>query len=328
MKRRGGPLARHPKERARRDLFVERVAETLGISRPDAEVVLRRPLGSAVRINRLAARPAEAILEDLEARGAVLSPIPWCSDAWHLLSDKRAVSESDLFRQGEVYLQNPSSLVPALALAPEPGDAVLDVCAAPGGKAAHIAALTGNRCRLWVNDAIKPRQEKLREVLGILGVAYEELTGHPGQYLDKYVERSFDRILLDAQCSGEGMENLDDPQALRFWSLARITKMSFLQKKMLAAAWKRLAPGGTLVYSTCTYAPEENEEPVDHLLRHHTDATVEPIALDLPQARPGLASFQGKRYDPRLSKALRIVPDGRMEAFFVCKLKKAGGEPA
>lgn len=323
-----GSSGLHPKERARRDLFLERIAEIVGVSRTNAEELVRQRLASAVRVNRLARRPPEEILADLEVLGVELSPIPWCADAYELLSDKRAVSESDLFWQGEVYLQNASSLIPALALAPEPGDAILDVCAAPGGKAAHIAALTGNRSHLWVNDAIKPRQEKLREVLGILDVAYEELTGHPGQYIDKYVERRFDRILLDAQCSGEGMENLNDPQALRFWTPSRITKMSFLQKKMLAASWKLLEPGGTLVYSTCTYAPEENEEPVDHLLRHHPDATVEPIPLEIPAARPGLTAFQGKRYDPRVIHALRVIPDGRMEAFFVCKLRKAAEGPA
>lgn len=313
-------------ERIKTDQFLKRIAEIYRVSLEEARRLASLEHTSSLRINRLSPKTPAQILGELREAGVELEPIPWCEDAYFLRSAKRDVSESDLFQQGHVYLQNASSLIPPLALAPCPGDAILDVCAAPGGKAAHIGALTGNQGELWVNDAIKPRAEKMREILDTFHVRYSHLTSHPGQYVDKFVDQTFDRILLDAQCSGEGMVNLDRPQPLRFWSPQRITKFSHLQKKMLVGAFKRLKPGGTLVYSTCTFAPEENEDTVHHLLKHYPEATVEPIppdVLEIPNARPGLKSWEQKSYDPRLAQALRIEPTEGMEAFFVCRIAKA-----
>lgn len=322
---RGGPRGAHSFENAKRDSFLERVEAIYGVSPGEAEELASLEHRSSLRINRLSGRPPEQILEEIRASGIEIEPIPWCPDAYHLLSAKRDVSESPLFQQGHVYIQNASSLIPPLALDPRPGDAILDVCAAPGGKAAHIASLVGNQCELWVNDAIKPRAEKMRQVLDTFHVRYAHLTDYPGQYLTKYIDRKFDRILLDAQCSGEGMVNLEHPRALRFWSSQRITKFGHLQRKMLVSAFKLLEPGGTLVYSTCTFAPEENEGTVDHLLRHYPEATVEPIGLDLPNAIGGLRSWHQQAFDPRLEQAVRVVPTEFMEAFFVCRIAKAGG---
>jgi NOL1/NOP2/sun family putative RNA methylase len=311
-------------ENAKRDQFLKRVEQIYGVSPGEAEELVSLEHTSCLRINRLSDKSPEQILEEIRAAGIEIEPIPWCGDAYYLRSAKRDVSESALFQEGHVYLQNASSLIPPLALDPHPGDAILDVCAAPGGKAAHIASLTGNQGTLWVNDAIKPRAEKMRGILDTFHVKVDHLTGYPGQYLTKFIDRQFDRILLDAQCSGEGMLNLEHPRALRFWSPQRITKFSHLQKKMLVAAFKLLKPGGELVYSTCTFAPEENEETVNHLLKHYPDATVEPIPLDIPNAVPGLTSWDQKSYDPRLKQALRVVPTEAMEAFFVCRIGKAG----
>lgn len=312
-------------EKAKRDQFLKRVGRIYGVSPDEAEELVSLEHTSCLRINRLSGKSPEQILEEIREAGIEIEPVPWCEDAYYLLSVKRDVSESALFQEGHVYLQNASSLIPPLALDPRPGDAILDVCAAPGGKAAHIAALMGNQGELWVNDAIKPRAEKMREILDTFHVKYDHLTGYPGQHLTKFIDRQFDRILLDAQCSGEGMLNLEHPRALRFWSPQRITKFSHLQKKMLVAAFKLLKPGGDLVYSTCTLAPEENEETVNHLLKHYPDATVEPLPsdlLDLPNAIPGLTSWAQKSYDPRLEQAIRVVPTESMEAFFVCRIGK------
>ena len=219
-------------------------------------------------------------------------------------------------------MQNASSLIPGLALAAEPGHAILDVCSSPGGKAAHIAALTRNQAQLWVNDGIKPRLNKLREVVDLMAMRIEDMTNIPGQYLDKMVERKFDRILLDAQCSGEGMVNLERSDSLRYWTLERIEKMSRLQQRMLVAAFKCLAPGGVLVYCTCTIAPEENEAPVDHLVRHYETAVVEPIPVYIPEGMAGLESWDKRSFDPELRHAMRIMPSPFFEAFFICRIRK------
>src|SRR3546814_14647682 len=108
--------------------------------------------------------------------------------------------------------------------------------------------------------------------MDLFNVVVVVLTVHPGQDLDKCVAEDFVVLLLDAQCSGEGMTDFGRSDALRYWSLERVEQMSRLQQRMLVAAFKRLRPGGVLVYSTCTIAPEENEAPVDHLVRHHAEA--------------------------------------------------------
>ncbi len=314
----------HPSEARRRDRFLERVAAVWAM-RPEAAA--RRLTGdrrSSLRLNPLAGRPLEDIRRDVEAL-TELQPIDWCANAYNILGDKRAVTDSRPHAVGEIYVMNASSLVPALALDPQPGHDILDVCAAPGGKSAHIAALTGNKARLNVNDSIKSRLRKLQEVIDLLSVKVTSMTEHPGQYLDKFVEASFDRILLDAQCSGEGMADLARSDALKFWTPERVEQMSRLQQRMLVASFKRLRPGGIIVYSTCTVSPEENEAPVDHLLRHYPDASVEPVALEIPETIPGLARWEGREYHPDLRFALRVVPTPYMEAFFVCRIRKAGG---
>lgn len=304
--------------------FLDRLARVFAVSPAVAVSLVSHPPASSVRINRLARRAPEAILADLQALGAELTQIPWCRDAYLLDSDKAAVAESPLFTGGEVYLQNPSSLIPPLALDPRPGERILDVCAAPGGKAAHVAALTHNRAELWVNDAIRPRVEKLKAILATYGVQTAAVLEHEGQYIDKFADGPFDRILLDAQCSGDGMLDLSHPNALRYWNLQRVRKYGYLQQRMLRAAFRLLKPGGVLVYSTCAFAPEENEAPVSALLTHVPEADLEPIALDLPaEAMGGLTSWDKQAFDPRLAHATRIRPGGALEGFFVARLRKA-----
>ncbi|NQW11077.1 MAG: RsmB/NOP family class I SAM-dependent RNA methyltransferase [Alphaproteobacteria bacterium] len=319
------PRHQHPSQKRQRGIFIARAAAVWGANPAEAERRMTGELWSSVRINPLRERSVAAIRADLEAMTSV-EPIAWCPDAFHITGDKRAVTESAPHAAGELYVMNASSLIPALALDPKPGEAILDVCAAPGGKSAHIAALTGNQARLHLNDSIKSRLRKLQEVTDLLNIHVTNLTDIQGQYLDKFIDTSFDRILLDAQCSGEGMVDLGRSDALRYWDLERVEKMGRLQQRMLVAAFKRLRPGGVLVYSTCTIAPEENEAPVDHLLRHNSSAVAEPIDIAthgaIQGAMPGLAKWEGRSYHPDLRHALRVMPSRFMEAFFVCRITK------
>jgi len=314
--------SREFEDRKRRE-FLQRVQRILDVKQGEAESLFSIDLQSSVRINQLAPLSAADIVQQMHDANVDLEPIPWRSDAYHLLSEKTAVSQSPLFQSGLAYLQNASSLIPPCAMDPQPGDAILDVCAAPGGKSSDIASLTGNDCRLWLNDGIAARLEKLREVVAQFFVRPDQITDFPGQYLTKHIDTQFDRILLDAQCSGEGMLNLRFPKALRFWSLARIRKFSRLQEKMLTEAFKLLRPGGVLVYSTCTLAPEENEAPIDRLLRIAPAASLEPMEFTPTGARPGLTRWQDRKYDRQLEHAMRIAPSTFHEAFFVCKIRKS-----
>jgi 16S rRNA (cytosine1407-C5)-methyltransferase len=128
--------------------------------------------------------------------------------------------------------------------------------------------------------------------------------------------------LLDVQCSGEGRIDLRRSDALRFWSEERIDRYKYQQTRMLAAAYRLLRPGGTMVYSTCTIAPEENEYPVSQILRRHSDLEVQPVSLDEPNIRPGLSTWREYRFAPALRHALRVLPTDHFEAFFAAKLVK------
>ena len=306
-----------------RDQFVDRIKAIFDCSKDEALRLTSQPLRSSIRINTLSALSRDEILKRLADFGAELEPISWCDDAFHLLSDKRELAASPLFQDGHVYIMNASSLIPVLALEPQPGERILDVCAAPGGKSAYIAAQTNNQCELHLNDAMAPRIKKLEEVVGMFNVKAASISNFQGQFIDREFDEQFDRILLDAQCSGEGMLDLDHPSAMRYWSLAKIEKNAFLQQKLLRAAFDSLKPGGVLVYSTCTFAPEENEAPVSRLLKIRDTARLEPIELDIPEAMPGLRSWQGLAYHSDIQHAMRIRPSGWLEGFFACRIRKA-----
>lgn len=232
---------------ARRDdkrrRIIARVAAVFDLSAARAEALLTGGRRQSLRINPLAGVAVAEVDRQLADLGDALRPIPWCAGAYHIVGDKGLVSASEPCRRGLAFIQNASSFLPVLALDPQPGDAILDMCAAPGGKSSHIAALTGNRARLWLNDGIAARLRKLHEVVELLRVETEAITAIPAQYLDKELDRRFDRILLDAQCSGEGMIDLADRQSYRYWTPERIEKYSMLQRKMLMVAHKLLKPG-------------------------------------------------------------------------------------
>lgn len=312
--------SRRAVEATKRRDFLERSSRILGMRPGEVEDLLSADRRSAFRLNPLR---GEVDVEEIGAEGYDFDPIDWCPGAYGIDEPtRRRLAASPWFQQGRVYIQNPSSFVPPLALDPQRGDAILDVGAAPGGKSSHIAALVGNDAELWLNDPLPARIRKLEEVTRLLGVRYARMTQIEGQYLDKFVDRRFDRILLDAQCSGEGLVDLRRPDALEHWSRARIEKYRRLQQRMLVASFKLLEPGGTLVYSTCTFAPEENELPLDHLLRHFP-AEVVPINLEVPGRRPGLRSWDGQQLHPSLEAAVRIVPSEQLEGFFVCRLRRS-----
>jgi 16S rRNA (cytosine1407-C5)-methyltransferase len=311
-------------DRRKRARFADRVAEVYGVRATEVPALLAGARSTAVRVNRLATVPAQDILADLRAAMPALAPVPWCSDAYFCAGDTGCAGAIPLAERGLVYIQNASSLIPVVMLDPQPGELILDTAAAPGGKAFHIAARTEGKARLWLNDAIGPRAAKLRDLAEVYRVSYDNLTSIPAQYLDKELPaETFDRILLDVQCSGEGRIDLRRSDALRFWSEERIERYKYQQTRMLEAAYRLLRPGGTMVYSTCTIAPEENEFPVSQILRRHSDLDVQPVSLDEPNFRPGLSTWRDYRFGAVLRHALRVLPTDQFEAFFAAKLVKA-----
>lgn len=249
-----------------------------------------------------------------------MQPVEWCEDGFELPKDYKMSEES--VASGQLYIQNAASWLPVLALDPQPNDAILDVCAAPGGKASHIQAITGNQSKLTCNDNSKPRLVKLQRNMERLGAEATYTLCDATRLSRSFQPETFDRILLDAPCSGEGLMTLDDIKLFDSWSVAHIRRLSELQKKILHESWQALKPGGALVYSTCTMAPEENEAVIDNFLRKHPDAALQTIDIPLENRIPALTSWNNKLFAYDLSPCLRLVPGELTEAFFVAKLVK------
>ena len=224
----------------------------------------------------------------------------------------------DLVDGGLLYAQGLESLLPVLALDPRPHQRVLDLCAAPGSKTSQIAMHMGNQGELRANEPILQRLYRLKAVLQLTG-AKAQISSVDGRRLQGH-HGHFDRILVDAPCSCEGRFIRNTPKSFAYWSVRKIKEMSHKQKGLLLNASRLLGPDGILVYATCTFAPEENEEVVDWFLRKtdgHFD--LEPLKLEGVSTYPCLTAWHGRSYDPRIKDAARILPDERMEGFFIAK---------
>jgi len=233
----------------------------------------------------------------------------------------RDLDFTGLLSEGRLYIQSLSSMLPVLLLDPQPGDRVLDLCAAPGSKASQIAALMKNQGELVCIEAIRGRYYKLKSVLSRLGVSNARVVIMDGR---RFRDRDlFERILVDAPCSSEGRFKTYDKKTQAFWSLRKIKEMARKQKGLLLNAARLLKKGGILVYSTCTFAPEENEAVVDWLLRK-TEGQLEILPAAYPGIRtyPALTAWEGRNFDPRVSRCLRVLPTDEMEGFFIAQFTK------
>lgn len=305
----------------RHDLVI-RTSAAIGTDAETVTELLSLERKQSLRVNTL--KVADDAIERLRELGWHGSRYDWTDAGYTIDQGLKPVRDSELVADGLVYIQNAASWLPVLALDPQPSESVLDVCAAPGGKTSHIAAITKNKALITANDNSRPRLAKLRANLDRLGVGNVELTLYDAtQIARKLHGRQFDKILLDAPCSGEGMMRYDNDKDFESWSVAHIKRLQQLQKRLILQAWQLLRPGGTLVYSTCTMAPEENEAVIDYLLRKAPEAIIEPISLDLPNRSDSVTAWNGKEYSSALVSCLRLRPSEHIEAFFVCKISKS-----
>lgn len=221
---------------------------------------------------------------------------------------------------GYYYIQEISSMLSVLALEPLPGQNVLDLCASPGSKTTQIAARMENTGSLVANDFRIDRISILVSNLERCGVTNCLVTRNDAISFCSNLSKSqfrFDKILLDVPCSGEGTLR-SSPKTFNIWNEKVIKSLSRQQKKFFAYAVKLLKVGGSLVYSTCTHAPEENEEVVSFALENFP---VELEKINLPvKCRPGITSWAGEQFDKNAEKSCRIYPqDNDSEGFFVAK---------
>ena len=296
-----------------------------------AATTLEVPRG--LRINTLRGEIEDTVAE-LAKEELAGTPVPWAAWARVVTPDiARRVTESDAWRDGRVVLQSLSSMLAVIALDPKPGERTLDLCAAPGGKTALIAALADGRLDLHANDRSRRRCLRMRALLDTLGVTARIRTG-PGERLPARELGTFDRVLVDAPCSGEGRFRINDDQSHATWSKKVVRRLASLQKSLLHAAIAAVRPGGVIVYSTCTLGREENEAVIARALKRFGDGPtgieLDAVTTSIPKGLPLL----GDPLDLGETAMRRLGPDPQgdpvaaaTEGFFLARIRRRGGEP-
>ncbi len=236
-----------------------------------------------------------------------LEPVPWEPSACYISFDS-GLGQSIEHEAGGFYIQEPSAMMPARLLSPKPGDKVLDLCAAPGGKATQLAQMMNNTGVLICNEPIPSRARTLSSNIERMGVSHAIVTQSYPDTLAKNFPEFFDKILVDAPCSGEGMFR-KNPEAVKQWSPDSPNMCAKRQGEILASTAKMLRPGGRLVYSTCTFNQTENEDVIDDfVLRHPAFSTIN-ISLGPLSTRNG---------------CIRMYPHKvKGEGHFACLLEKS-----
>jgi len=304
------------------DAFVDRLRRLF----PDTAPVLATfstNRATSFRVNTLR-DSVESVIADLAAESIRPLPVPWFDKAFFVPPDERAgLLASKPYTEDRLYVQGLSSMVPVLALAPEPGERVLDLAAAPGSKTLQIACMMENVGEVAAVEVVKKRFFKLRDNLTRQRASCVQTYLRDGSTVWRHRPEYFDRVLLDAPCSSEGRFHTSNPVSYAFWSPRKIKEMANKQKRLIYSAFQSLRPGGVMVYSTCSFAPEENESIIHHLMRKFGEAvSAEPINLSIDALRPSIAEWMERRFTPGVSPARRIVPDETMGGFFVCLLRK------
>merc|ERR1719150_1028016 len=281
---------------------------------------VQRPV--TIRTNSLKTRRRD-LAQALINRGVNLDPVgKWSKVGLVIYSSQVPLGATPEYLAGHYILQGASSLLPVMALAPQENEKILDMASAPGGKTTHIAALMRNSGLLYANDANKKRCKAVVGNLHRLGITNTVVCSHDGRKIHT-VMKGFDRVLLDAPCSGTGVI-AKDPSVKTGKDHKDIQLCSHLQKELILAAIDALdansKTGGYLVYSTCSILPEENESVVDYALKKRQ---VKLVDTGLEFGVEGFTKFRDFRYHPSLNLSKRYYPHTHnMDGFFVAKLKK------
>jgi len=277
-----------------------------------------RPLTSSIRVNTLKIQPGE-LRNRLENKGFELQTIEWISYGFEILKETYNLGSLHEYLQGYFYLQNVASMLPAIILDPKPGETVIDMCAAPGGKATHMAQIMNNKGSLILIERNSKRIPALEINLRRMGVLNSIVLNFDAINLQK-LNIEADKVLLDAPCTGEGLIRQDKSRK-KSKTQKDIEKLAGIQKKLLNSGLKVLKPGGTLLYSTCSIAPEENEFVINDVLQDRLEYSI--IPLNTQYGISGLTKAFGKTLRKDLKFSQRIYPHiHNTIGFFICLIKK------
>ena len=305
--------------------FEDRMKELLGDEYEEFLQCYQRPYFGGIRVNTLKISPKE--FEHLSPFS--ISKIPWVYNGYYYETNEQP-SRHPYYYAGLYYIQEPSAMTPASLLPVEPGDKVLDLCAAPGGKSTELGARLKGEGILVSNDISNSRAKALLKNIELFGISNALVLSENPKKLAEYFPESFDKILVDAPCSGEGMFR-KSPSIMKNWEQYGVEYYNKLQKDIILFAVDMLKPGGMMLYSTCTFSPEENEGTIAYLLQRRPDMhVVDALPNDDERKRLGI-SYEGfDRGKPEwidgpeeIKKCIRLWPhkiDG--EGHFIALLRK------
>ena len=296
--------------------FLNKMKTLLGAEYEDFLASYHRPRNFGLRVNVGKISPEEF----QKLAPFHLQPVPWTENGfYYTLEEDNSVlpARHPFYYAGLYYLQEPSAMTPAAMLKVTPGEKVLDLCAAPGGKATELGARLHGKGLLVANDISASRAKALLKNIEVFGISNAFVTNETPAHLAGQFPEFFDKILVDAPCSGEGMFR-KDPAVAKAWDAEKPFACAKQQKEIITQAANMLAPGGQMLYSTCTFSPEENEQVIAYLLDSREDMEV----LELPQ-------MEGFSRGIHLSRCVRIWPHKMNgEGHFLALLQKKGQKAA
>lgn len=277
---------------------------------------------TTLRVNTVKSNIQE-VMNKLKQNAIKFDRVSWYNDALILKNcTEKQIQKLEIYEKGCIYLQSISSMIPPLVLNPKENEKVLDLTAAPGSKTTQMAAMMNNKGYILANELDGLRCERLKYNVEKQGAKIVELNNGRGESIGKQYENYFDKVLLDAPCSGEGRFLATDARTYRNWSEKTVKELAKLQKKLLKSAYLALKPGGEMVYSTCTLNREENEEILEWAC-NELDIEIIDIEAKIAKDASAIKNIVPAASDKtEIKKALRILPSKETEGFFVARLRK------
>jgi NOL1/NOP2/sun family putative RNA methylase len=279
------------------------------------------------RVNTLK-NDIDSVINSLENQGFEIRQAA-TQNAFICLNSKNNImlSRTNEVLNSEIYIQELSSMLPAIVLSPKENESIIDLCAAPGSKTTQIASLTDNKAEIIAVEKNRSRFFRMKDIISNANATNVKfILDDSKNLIYKYdFSDKFDKVLLDAPCSNEAGINLKDKEVLKFWNKKKAESLSKLQKGLIINAFGMLKKGGVLVYSTCTYSIEENEEVIDWLIKKVGENNIEILKFDLPIDNyvPGKTAWGKKIFNKALINTVRIIPNLYYNGFFIAKIRKA-----
>ena len=312
------------------DIFLSRMASILQKSKGEVKHLFYQRARTTIRLNNLRGDNKKTYKLLTRDKGWKLQDIKSVDDTYFVNNrDKSEIAETEEYEDGKFYIQDLASILSIHILDPQEGEDILDLAAAPGSKTTLISSLTNNNANITANDIDPKRISKLNNVLHQFGSQNVEVTNKDGSLLGRIYPNHFDKVILDAPCSGEGRIYFGGSKPLRFWSIKMVNAMIKTQEDLIESAFQALKIGGTLIYSTCTLEPDENEGVVTHLLKKFDNARMEDIdfveklePLLTDKITSGITKWSGNTYHQEVAKSIRIIPSPEMMGFYIAKITK------